>query len=151
VLRWSNSEIMGTNPEEELERRARRSVSYLDISISSFSACAVELQGTDGGNIVGSNPEERRESVGHRRLPALKGLPLQKTLKFSMGLTVRCRNFWRPWVLTSNSELLGTWTWTEGYLDGTQNTDSSVLSSEERVLDSSSLGWKKFTGTCLLH
>jgi len=56
-------------------------VSYLNISISSFSACAVELQGIDGRNIAGSNTEEKRESVGHRRLPGLKGSPLQNTLK----------------------------------------------------------------------
>jgi hypothetical protein len=61
VLR-SNSELLGTNPEEELERRARRTVSYGDISIRSFSACAVELQGMDRRNIVQSNAEERGES-----------------------------------------------------------------------------------------
>jgi len=58
----SNAELLGTNPEEELEYRARRTVSYVAMSISSFPSCAVELRDMDGGNIVESNAKERRES-----------------------------------------------------------------------------------------
>ena len=59
--------LLGTNPDEKLERRAPRTVSYVDISINSFFACA---------DVLWDQTPRRKGKAGW--LSGLKRLPAKK-------------------------------------------------------------------------